>query len=57
MNSYRASGGGGHLAAAGIKKANIIWKSNEEMRNILADYIKKIGEIGGNVDNNWEIIK
>jgi 2',3'-cyclic-nucleotide 2'-phosphodiesterase / 3'-nucleotidase len=57
LNSYRASGGGGHLAAAGIQKANIVWKSNEEMRNILADYIKEIGEIGGEVDNNWEIIK
>ena len=57
MNSYRASGGGGHLAAAGINKANIVWKSNEEMRNILADYIKEIGEIGSEVDNNWKIEK
>ena len=57
LNSYRASGGGGHLAAAGIQNANIIWKSNEEMRNILADYIKEIGEIGGKVDNNWRIVK
>ena len=57
LNSYRASGGGGHLAAAGIQKANIVWKSNEEMRNILADYIMEIGEIGGEVDNNWSIVK
>jgi 2',3'-cyclic-nucleotide 2'-phosphodiesterase / 3'-nucleotidase len=57
LNSYRASGGGGHLAAAGIQKSNILWKSNEEMRNILADYIKEIGEIGGKVDNNWRLIK
>ena len=57
LNSYRASGGGGHLAAAGNPNANIIWKSNEEMRNILADYIMEIGEIGGEVNNNWSIVK
>ena len=57
LNSYRASGGGGHLAAAEIQKANILWKSSEEMRNILADYIQKIGEIDRDVDHNWEIIK
>lgn len=57
LNSYRASGGGGHLAAAGNPNANIIWKSNEEMRNILADYIKETGEFGGKVDNNWSIVK
>ena len=57
MNSYRASGGGGHLAAVGINKANILWKSNEEMRNILADYIKELEEINGKVDNNWSIVK
>jgi len=56
LNSYRAAGGGGHLAAAGIQKANILWKSNEEMRNILADYITTIGEIDGEVDNNWSIV-
>jgi 2',3'-cyclic-nucleotide 2'-phosphodiesterase/3'-nucleotidase len=57
LNSYRASGGGGHLAAAGITKAHVIWKSGEEIRNILADYIKEIGMISGKVDNNWKIVK
>ena len=55
LNSYRASGGGGHLAAAGIKKAKIIWKSNKEIRNILIDYIKESGNIETHVDNNWQL--
>jgi 2',3'-cyclic-nucleotide 2'-phosphodiesterase/3'-nucleotidase len=55
MNSYRASGGGGHLAAAGIKNAKIIWKSNKEIRNILIDYIQESGNIETRVDNNWQL--
>jgi 2',3'-cyclic-nucleotide 2'-phosphodiesterase/3'-nucleotidase len=57
LNSYRASGGGGHLAAAGLSEVKILWKSNEEMRNILADYIKDLGEIDNKVDKNWTITK
>lgn len=56
LNSYRASGGGGHLAAAGIKQADIVWKSSEEMRNILSEYIKARGNISGKVDGNWKIV-
>ena len=57
MNSYRATGGGGHMAAAGAGNAKIIWKSNEEMRNILAEYFKKLGMIKPEADRNWDIIK
>ena len=57
MNSYRATGGGGHMAAAGAKDAKIIWKSNEEMRNILAEYIRKLGTLTTQVDGNWQVIK
>ncbi len=56
MNSYRASGGGGHLAACGITQANVTWKSSEEMRNILANYIRTEKNISGKVDNNWRIV-
>ncbi|MCK4358170.1 MAG: 5'-nucleotidase C-terminal domain-containing protein [Candidatus Cloacimonetes bacterium] len=57
INSYRASGGGGHIIAAKAENAPITFKSNEEMRNILTDYIKKIGTIIPEVDENWKIIK
>jgi len=56
MNSYRASGGGGHLPAAGAQENEVLFKSNLEMRNILAEYIMKIGFIENIVDNNWDII-
>lgn len=56
MNSYRASGGGGHLGAVGIKTANVLWKSNQEMRNILIEYIRKSGGIETKTDNNWELV-
>jgi len=56
MNSYRATGGGGHLAAAGINTPVILSKSNMEMRNILIDYIKKIKIIDIEADNNWKIV-
>ena len=57
LNSYRASGGGGHIDAAGARGNKIIFKSNEEMRNILADYIKKQKTITPTVNNNWMILK
>jgi 2',3'-cyclic-nucleotide 2'-phosphodiesterase/3'-nucleotidase len=57
MNSYRASGGGGHLAAAGIAKAKILWKSNQEIRNILIDYIRENGCLEHVVDNNWKLVE
>jgi 2',3'-cyclic-nucleotide 2'-phosphodiesterase/3'-nucleotidase len=56
LNSYRASGGGGHLAAAGITRPKIIWKSSEEMRNILLDYIKSLEVVDQQVDHNWKIV-
>jgi len=56
LNSYRASGGGGHLAAAGVTRPLITWKSNEEMRNLLIEYIKYLQTIDTDVDQNWRII-
>ncbi len=57
LNSYRASGGGGHIIAAGAQNNKIIFKSTEEMRNILAAYIQKLGIIKPTVDNNWKLLK
>lgn len=57
LNSYRASGGGGHLAAAGASANKIIFKSSEEMRNILADYISNKKTITPTVNKNWLVLK
>ncbi len=56
LNSYRASGGGGHLAAAGVTRPEITWKSSEEMRNILIEYIKKHNTLDNQVDQNWRLV-
>ncbi len=57
MNSYRASGGGGHMGAAKASQAKVIYKSSKEMRNILTDYIIKLDEIPLKINNNWHIKK
>ncbi len=56
MNSYRAAGGGGHTGAVGLKSGDIIYKSSEEMRNILIDYIKEKETLNARVDGNWKIV-
>ena len=56
MNSYRASGGGGHLAAAGITNPTILSKSNMEMRTILGDYFRKLKIIEAHCDRNWKTV-
>ncbi len=57
MNSYRASGGGGHLAAAGIQNPKILSKSSMEMRTILSEYLKKLKVINTQCDHNWKVVK
>lgn len=57
LNSYRASGGGGLMEAAGAKNAPIVFKSNEEMRTILINYLMEKGSISAEVDKNWKILK
>ncbi|HED10948.1 MAG TPA: bifunctional metallophosphatase/5'-nucleotidase [Caldithrix abyssi] len=56
MNSYRASGGGGHMVYAHASKAPVIKKSNEDMRNILQQYIEKKKIIDIRPDNNWKVL-
>ena len=55
LNSYRANGGGGHMAAAHAQNAPLLWKSNIEMRTILINYFKKLGEIKPEIDGNWRL--
>jgi 2',3'-cyclic-nucleotide 2'-phosphodiesterase/3'-nucleotidase len=56
MNSYRALGGGGHIAAAKISYENIIYKSDREMREILIDYLEKIKKVNHVVNDNWKLM-
>lgn len=56
LNSYRATGGGGHLSAAKALNAPVVCKSDTEMRNILTAYFKKIKIIRPVADHNWTIV-
>ena len=51
-NNYRAAGGGGypHLA-----DADPIWRSSDEMTDLIGDFIERSGTWQPEVDNNWWI--
>ncbi len=52
LNNYRA-GGGGFL---GFKGAPIVYQSSDEIRNLLIQYVKDMGKVDPEVDNNWHIL-
>ncbi|HEY3314945.1 MAG TPA: 5'-nucleotidase C-terminal domain-containing protein, partial [Bacillota bacterium] len=47
LNNYRATGG------PGVSKGTILYKSVDEVRNLIANYVKDKGSIAPVVDNNW----
>ena len=51
-NNYRAAGGGGypHLA-----EADPVWRSSDEMTDLIGDFIERSGTWRPEVDNNWWI--
>jgi len=51
-NNYRAAGGGGfpHLA-----QAEPVWRSSEEMTDLIGDFIARSGSWQPEIDNNWWI--
>jgi 2',3'-cyclic-nucleotide 2'-phosphodiesterase/3'-nucleotidase len=60
INSYRAQGGGGHLAAAGIDAQEaldrILFSSEQDLRYYLMEAFESQEEIIPTVDNNWLVI-
>jgi 2',3'-cyclic-nucleotide 2'-phosphodiesterase/3'-nucleotidase len=61
INSYRGSGGGGHLTrGAGIDQEKlqdrIIFTSDKDIRSMLVDYLGKRGTINPEPLNNWQVI-
>ena len=50
-NNYRATGGGDH-----IKDAEMVLSTADENRNIIIDYISKMGVINPQEENNWSIL-
>lgn len=61
INSYRGSGGGGHLTeGAGIPhdqlENRIIYTSGTDIRSLLLDYLKKQGNLHPKAGTNWSVI-
>lgn len=60
INSYRAQGGGGHLAAAGITPEmaleRILFSTDKDLRYYLMEAFEQKGEVVPTVDNNWLVI-
>ncbi|TVQ14907.1 MAG: bifunctional metallophosphatase/5'-nucleotidase [Bacteroidetes bacterium] len=61
INSYRGSGGGGHLThGAGIEHSDlsdrIRWVSEKDLRAHIADYIKTQGVLNPVAGNNWKVV-
>jgi 2',3'-cyclic-nucleotide 2'-phosphodiesterase/3'-nucleotidase len=60
MNSYRGSGGGGHLAAAGLSdkeiKERLVWSSTHDIRLLVLRYIEQKKVVEPSTFNNWRII-
>jgi 2',3'-cyclic-nucleotide 2'-phosphodiesterase/3'-nucleotidase len=50
--NYRAAGGGGYRM---LKEAEIVWRSSEEVRNLLIEYIAEQGTLLPSSDYNWYV--
>jgi len=61
INSYRGSGGGGHLSEGAeiphdqLEK-RIIYTSGTDIRSLLMDYLKKEGNLHPKAGTNWNVI-
>jgi 2',3'-cyclic-nucleotide 2'-phosphodiesterase/3'-nucleotidase len=61
INSYRGSGGGGHLTeGAGIPHdqldSRINYTSGTDIRSLLMDYLKKEGKLHPKAGTNWKVV-
>jgi 2',3'-cyclic-nucleotide 2'-phosphodiesterase/3'-nucleotidase len=53
VNSYRAGGSGGYGM---FRTAKILWKSSQEIRDLMIDYYTQQKRLPARADGNWHII-
>jgi 2',3'-cyclic-nucleotide 2'-phosphodiesterase/3'-nucleotidase len=53
VNSYRAGGSGGYSM---FKDAKILWRSSEEIRDMMIRYYTEKGELPTAPDGNWRVL-
>jgi 2',3'-cyclic-nucleotide 2'-phosphodiesterase (5'-nucleotidase family) len=52
MNNYRAGGSAGYTM---FKGAKIVWRSSEDIRQLIIDYYSEHGELPTRADGNWRV--
>jgi 2',3'-cyclic-nucleotide 2'-phosphodiesterase/3'-nucleotidase len=53
VNNYRVNGGGGYVM---YKNAPILFRSSEEIRDMIVEWVEKHKEIPANPTNNWRLL-
>jgi len=53
INNYRYTGGGRYDVFRGLP---VIYRSPQEIRELLIDYLTRVGKIPAQADHNWEIV-
>jgi 2',3'-cyclic-nucleotide 2'-phosphodiesterase/3'-nucleotidase len=53
VNNYRAGGSGGYTM---FRDAKVLWRSTQEIRDLMVDYYTKTKALPDAPDNNWRII-
>jgi 2',3'-cyclic-nucleotide 2'-phosphodiesterase/3'-nucleotidase len=52
-NNYRVNGGGGYVM---FKNAPVVYRSSEEVRELIIDWVERNKKIPTETDNNWRIL-
>jgi len=52
-NNYRVNGGGGYTM---YKGAPVVYRSSEEVRELIIDWVERNKKIPSEADNNWRIV-
>ena len=52
-NNYRVNGGGGFTM---FKNAPVVYRSSEEVRELIIDWVEKNKTVPTQADNNWKIV-
>jgi 2',3'-cyclic-nucleotide 2'-phosphodiesterase/3'-nucleotidase len=52
-NNYRVNGGGGYTM---YKNAPVVWRSSEEIRELIIDWVERHKQIPAEPTNNWRLL-
>jgi 2',3'-cyclic-nucleotide 2'-phosphodiesterase / 3'-nucleotidase len=53
VNNYRAGGSGGYSM---FRDAKVVWKSGEEIRDLMIEYYTRQGSLPAKADRNWKLV-